>query len=553
MDRHFPALAAVFAVLLFGTVWLAVLDASRPREAETRWVGANRPGQQFHVQTRTPPAASTPQLRCADEEAWALVPPPGSRASLVAAASTSRSAAVFPAADFAALSGPDILLPQSGAETPLKSGEAAEGLKQPPVVGTARSEVAEVEGQGAASRENSAHAVDGRQDVPMSQAVASPANHELVPSQPSDDAVAGGADVPVIGQDISDLEIGAQDNQGVPSDTPDSGEDAIRRNQQTLLMPSHDSSTRSRNLELAATEADGHTRKGFELAGRETYFSARAEFVNALRLLAQALDAEYRTKAHSRSLASALTALKEADDFRPAGSRMEADLDLADIVRGHCTPVLKEAAPGNLTPAGAMRCYLTFAQEQLGFAAGKEVAGSMALHGLGKLHSVVAEKQSTTIKGAMQKAMVFYQSSLLVYPQNYMASNDLGVLLAKSGRYEDARTALEHSLSIRRQSDGWHNLAVVYRRLGRTDSARRADLLAESDRRAEAAQVAGGSRPASGQVEWVDPYTFARAQGQTLPNRQPVSVASPSTGYGEVQPYWPTKQRVAQAWQYNPR
>ena len=82
-----------------------------------------------------------------------------------------------------------------------------------------------------------------------------------------------------------------------------------------LLRPPYDAAPRSRHLELAAREADLHTRRGFELAGRGAYFSTRAEFIMALRLMAQALDAEYQTTIHSRALAAGLTALKEQ---RPA-------------------------------------------------------------------------------------------------------------------------------------------------------------------------------------------------------------------------------------------
>ena len=143
---------------------------------------------------------------------------------------------------------------------------------------------------------------------------------------------------------------------------------------------------RSEDLERTARQADRHTYRGFELAGRRAYYAARAEFIGALRLVAEGLDAEYRTTAHSRSLAAGLTAIKEAEDFVPVGSRLEADLDLAAIVGGHRTPVLKTAQTDRLTPRTALSTYFTFAQEQLAAAAGREVAGSMALHALGKLH-----------------------------------------------------------------------------------------------------------------------------------------------------------------------
>ncbi len=266
---------------------------------------------------------------------------------------------------------------------------------------------------------------------------------------------------------------------------------------------------RSRTIEVAAREADTHTQRGFELAALGAYFSSRAEFIQALRLVAQALDTENQTTAYGRALAEGLTAVREAQDFLPGASQLEADLDIRGIIAGHRTPVLKGASCRGLTPQMAMQSYFTFAQEQLGMAAGEELAASVACHGLGKLHAAVADRQGEAIRAASPKAMSFYQAALLVNRLNYMASNDLGVLLARANRYEDARMAVEHSLSIQPNSVGWHNLAVVYQRLGRTDLAQKAERLAVTTRQAESAR--GQRQTAAGQmVQWVDQNRFAQ-------------------------------------------
>jgi len=147
--------------------------------------------------------------------------------------------------------------------------------------------------------------------------------------------------------------------------------------------------------------------------------------VKALRLVSQALDAERQTTTHSRALAAGWTAIREADDFAPAGSRLEADLNLPSLIRAHRTPVLKDAPVEMLAPLAGLRSYLTFAQEQLATAGGEEVAGSMALHGLGNLHRSLAASQRGTGPAATSKAMVFYQAALLATPRNSMASNEL--------------------------------------------------------------------------------------------------------------------------------
>ncbi len=261
--------------------------------------------------------------------------------------------------------------------------------------------------------------------------------------------------------------------------------------------------SRSKNLELTAREADLHTQRGFELATRRAHFSARAEFLFALRLVAAGLDAEHQTDRHSRALSAALIALREAENFVPRPSQVEPGTDLSALFMAHRTQVLRDVPPQSATPMSALQAYHTFAQQQLAVAAGREVAGSMAVCRLGKVHRVMAEKDPGTVVVAEAKAIVFFQAALLVNPRNYLASNELGVLLAQGGHYEDARTALEHSVSIRQQPAIWHNLAVVYQQLGLADLARRAQWLADH-----------GGRPATaanrGPVRWVNPANFAR-------------------------------------------
>ena len=89
---------------------------------------------------------------------------------------------------------------------------------------------------------------------------------------------------------------------------------------------------------------------------------------------------------------------------------------------------------------------------------------------------------------------MFYQAALLVAPQNYMAANDLGVLLARAGNLRDARAMLEHSAANGRQSTVLHNLATVYQKLGRNDLAAQANQQAMLAQQAEQAPAASGRR-----------------------------------------------------------
>lgn len=318
---------------------------------------------------------------------------------------------------------------------------------------------------------------------------------------------------------------------------------AVEEPPRLLIVPPEAHAHRSQNLELIAREADLHSRRGFELASRGAYFSARAEFIMALRLVAQGLDTERHARLHCTALSAGLTALKEAEDFLPKGSGLEADLDLASMIVGHRTPVLHGSSTAGLTPMAALQCYFTFAQEQLGAAVDREVAGSIALYGLGKLHKVLSEQYTVSVAGARPKAMVFYQAALLVNVENHLASNDLGVLLAQAGRYEDARMALEHSLALHQGSTGWHNLAMVYQQLGQGDLARRAAWLAQESRQKELTQVAQAASGSQQPVAWVDPQAFAQAAGQTLPT----APSAPAQTAGVPQPAPADRSTVARS------
>jgi len=216
---------------------------------------------------------------------------------------------------------------------------------------------------------------------------------------------------------------------------------------------------------------------------------------------------------------------------------LEADADLPRIIATHTTPVLKNQT-GSITSMTALKCYFTFAQEQFAAATGDEVAGSMTLYALGKLHNALAQKKSGLVPAAESKAMVFYQAALLAYPDNFMAANDLGVLLAQCGNWAEARTMLEHSLSLSRQSATWHNLAVVYGQLGEAALARQADQQAAMLQQAEMMRQKTTLGTTNSSVLWMDPQTFAQTSsntpnspGATPPPRQQ---AAPSAELGRA-------------------
>jgi len=285
---------------------------------------------------------------------------------------------------------------------------------------------------------------------------------------------------------------------------------------------------RSQQLERIAQEADRKTRHAFELAGRGAQFAARAEFIAALRMVAQGLDQERNTAAHSRALAAGLTALKEADDFLPRGARLEADLDLPALIAGHRTPALKDRPADAVAPVACLRSYLSFAQAQLAAGCDAEIAGSMALHGLGKLYTSFAEGKAPQVSAAEAKAVAFFQAAVLVCPENHLAANELGVLLARCGNLPDAQRMLEHSIALQQHPAVWRNLATVYEQAGWSEWAQYAAQQSQIAAQAEALRGVAAASWAGQPVRWVEPSQFAGPSGGTLaPVASPPAIASP--------------------------
>jgi tetratricopeptide (TPR) repeat protein len=243
--------------------------------------------------------------------------------------------------------------------------------------------------------------------------------------------------------------------------------------------------------------------KALRLAERGALYSARAELLEALRMVAQSRDARSGGTACVSALDAALTALEESNDFSSPWGARQASLPLADIIRPHKTPVLKRIDTSQLSGLAASQHYLAYAQQQLALAAGPSPIAAESFYLLGKVHAHLAGESAGAPAAHTPCAMVFHQAALAADPQHSQAANELGVLLARFGELTAARKMLLTSVRSSPTASAWHNLATVHERLGEFDLAKRA--------RYEAELIGGKSpRQRSGQtVEWIDAAAFA--------------------------------------------
>lgn len=258
------------------------------------------------------------------------------------------------------------------------------------------------------------------------------------------------------------------------------------------------------------------------LANRGALFAAREDLLQSLRIATQSLDAADGTSAYSQSLEQGLTALNEAEDFALHGSAGTVPMRIEDIVAGHRTPVLREQAGQETSPVIAMQRYYGFAGERLTAAAGELPAAADTLFWLGKVHNSLARQSQHADRLQGPQAMVCFRAALSVAPQHYLAANELGVLLARYGQLQDAKTLLQQSVTTRSHAEGWQNLAIVHKRLGENELA----TLAEQELAALGGRGSLAGNTGSSAVRWVEPKTFAATGGQAQSWDQPTSPAT---------------------------
>jgi tetratricopeptide (TPR) repeat protein len=277
-----------------------------------------------------------------------------------------------------------------------------------------------------------------------------------------------------------------------------------------------------------------HVQSGFTLAGRRAYYSAKREFEQALRLIVEARDAQSSRSTHRQQLAEAIVALSEAEEFFVDDPQSGGRAQLNNVVVTHRTSVLKSMDLSQVTPMAAMQEYFAFAQHQLTEALGGQPSAAPALFGLGKTYQALSMQRDALegLHGA--KSLLMYQVAVRVDPTHHLAANELGVMLARYGQYEDAKRALLQCPEGRRPAEVWHNLAIVHQQLGEqaaADGARRQFALAvQAQRNGQQHPLAGGE--VQDGVTWVDVSAAAADPEGSSAATQPDDNRQASRGRG---------------------
>jgi len=231
----------------------------------------------------------------------------------------------------------------------------------------------------------------------------------------------------------------------------------------------------------------------FDLAQRGAPYTAEAEFRSVLGLCALDMDAREGGTARREALREGLLALQEADQFGGDQVDWRDAADVRKIAAGHTTKVLANAS-GPVDSIQAVQAYYMFAEKRLVAACQGLPGASLAYYGMGR--TIVLP--GTRIAHVSGKAALFQRVALAIAPQNLLAANELGVLLAQHGQLDDAEKIFHQCVATDATPETWRNLAIVYARQGNVEASRSAlaagDALTAENHRHKASQI-GAATP----------------------------------------------------------
>jgi hypothetical protein len=243
----------------------------------------------------------------------------------------------------------------------------------------------------------------------------------------------------------------------------------------------------------------------FDLAQRGAPYTAEAEFRAVLGLCALELDArEGGGTARREALRDGLVALQEADQFGGDQVDWRDAADVRSVASAHVTPVLA-GAQRPVDSIEAVQAYYSYAEYKLTSACQGLTGASLAYYGLGR--TIVLP--GTRLSHANGKAALYQRIALAIAPQNLLAANELGVLLAQHGQLADAEKIFQQCVATDATPETWRNLAVVYARQGNDQASRSAmaagEALAAERQRHIASQIAASTPIAGSEADAANP------------------------------------------------
>jgi len=254
--------------------------------------------------------------------------------------------------------------------------------------------------------------------------------------------------------------------------------------------------------QVALQLAYEHVQEGYSLVERRAVCFARIKFTRALRLIAEMHDAREGTLEHSRALEEGLRGLRRADQLAKQESVEGIQERLYEI------------------------------QQALVSSVEREPVGSLALCALGRMEVAAFGETETPSSLAGPKAVILHQAALAVDPTNIVAANELGVLLTRYGRWEDAESVFQHALAISPRPELWQNLSVVYGKMGRTEAAERVkakgQAMTASSRQGSSQANAANPNNCATLVAWVEPVDFVERSAATSDMELPVPKKAPA-------------------------
>jgi tetratricopeptide (TPR) repeat protein len=229
----------------------------------------------------------------------------------------------------------------------------------------------------------------------------------------------------------------------------------------------------------------------FDLAQRGATYSATSEFQAVLGLCALELDERDNGMSHREALRQGLIALDEADQFGGDQVDWRDSADVRRIAVGHTTPVLNQPGQPPIDSIQAVQAYYAFAEQRLAYSCQGLPGASMAFYGLGRTITVPGMR----VAHATGKAALYHRVALTVAPQNVLAANELGVLLAQHGELEGAEKLLQYCVAVEPTPAAYRNLSIVYAQKGDQTSSQSA--LAAGDAIAARQRAEAGSPSAA--------------------------------------------------------